>query len=80
MARLVSCPYCKKQVEYSTSNPFRPFCSKRCKDIDLGDWADERFRVPSADPVQEDLQLPQDESGDDSGDDASASPRGHLLH
>jgi uncharacterized protein len=44
--RLVTCPNCKKQSEYSTSNPFRPFCSERCKMIDLGDWANENYRIP----------------------------------
>lgn len=32
-------------AEYK-DNPFRPFCSKRCKDIDLMNWADERYRIP----------------------------------
>jgi endogenous inhibitor of DNA gyrase (YacG/DUF329 family) len=44
--RLVTCPNCKKQSEYSTNNPFRPFCSERCKMIDLGDWANENYRIP----------------------------------
>lgn len=37
----VKCPRCGKQVEYSAQNPFRPFCSERCKMIDLGAWANE---------------------------------------
>jgi len=43
-------------VVWTTSNPFRPFCSERCKLIDLGAWADERYRVPvpnEADPGNE---------------------------
>ncbi len=43
-----NCPTCKKIIEYSTTNKFRPFCSKRCKLIDLGDWADAANRIPSA--------------------------------
>jgi len=35
----VSCPNCKKQSAWSTENKFRPFCSERCKLIDLGEWA-----------------------------------------
>jgi endogenous inhibitor of DNA gyrase (YacG/DUF329 family) len=34
-------------VPWTTANPFRPFCSERCKRIDLGAWAAEEFRVPS---------------------------------
>lgn len=41
----VKCPQCKKLVEYE-GNEFRPFCSKRCKIIDLGDWADQKYAVP----------------------------------
>lgn len=43
---MVACPTCKKKIPYSTSNPFRPFCSERCKLIDLGAWADEERTVP----------------------------------
>lgn len=46
--RLVSCPQCKELVEYSTENPYRPFCSQRCKLIDLGEWATESYRIPQA--------------------------------
>jgi endogenous inhibitor of DNA gyrase (YacG/DUF329 family) len=47
-ARLVACPQCGAGVEWNTSNRFRPFCSERCKLIDLGAWATERYRVPLA--------------------------------
>ncbi|MCG8325492.1 MAG: DNA gyrase inhibitor YacG [Thiotrichales bacterium] len=40
------CPCCKQLTDYSDSNPLRPFCSKRCKIIDLGDWLSERHRIP----------------------------------
>lgn len=49
MSRLVSCPRCGKSVEWVASNAYRPFCSERCKLIDLGAWATERYRVPVAD-------------------------------
>jgi endogenous inhibitor of DNA gyrase (YacG/DUF329 family) len=51
----VSCPNCKKLTEYSTSNPYRPFCSERCKLIDLGDWANENYKIPVA-PTLDDLE------------------------
>ena len=46
MATLVTCPTCGTQTEYSKQNPYRPFCSERCKMIDLGAWANESYRVP----------------------------------
>ena len=42
----VSCPTCQKENRYHTDNPFRPFCSERCRLIDLGEWADEGHRIP----------------------------------
>jgi endogenous inhibitor of DNA gyrase (YacG/DUF329 family) len=42
----VKCPVCKKDVEWVEKNTFRPFCSERCKQIDLGAWADEKYTVP----------------------------------
>jgi endogenous inhibitor of DNA gyrase (YacG/DUF329 family) len=42
----ISCPTCGKKGSWTPENKFRPFCSSRCKLIDLGDWADEKHRVP----------------------------------
>lgn len=39
------CPTCRQAVPWA-GNPWRPFCSERCKMIDLGAWAEERYRVP----------------------------------
>lgn len=43
---VVDCPTCKKKVEWNESNTFRPFCSERCKKIDLGAWATEKYTIP----------------------------------
>lgn len=45
---IVDCPTCKKQVNWDKSSPFRPFCSKRCKLIDLGEWANETNTIEGA--------------------------------
>lgn len=42
----VACPTCGKAVEWSAENRFRPFCTERCKLIDLGAWASESYRAP----------------------------------
>jgi endogenous inhibitor of DNA gyrase (YacG/DUF329 family) len=45
-APTVRCPQCGKFVAYRLDNPARPFCSPRCKLIDLGAWAEERYAIP----------------------------------
>lgn len=50
-SRVVACPQCGGDSIYASSNPYRPFCSQRCKNIDFGAWADESFRLAdNADP------------------------------
>lgn len=51
---LVKCPTCGKQVEWNTANTFRPFCSERCKLIDLGAWADESHRIAGEPVIEQD--------------------------
>ena len=46
MAKVVNCPQCGTAVVWDPANPYRPFCSERCKMIDLGAWATESYRVP----------------------------------
>jgi len=46
--KLVACPTCGKGAAWTPANPWRPFCSERCKLVDLGAWADESYRVPVA--------------------------------
>ena len=52
-SRAVLCPSCAKLVRWTADFPYRPFCSERCKLIDLGQWASERYRIP-AEPQSED--------------------------
>lgn len=60
MATIVTCPHCGKPVEWTENSTWRPFCSKRCRLIDLGDWLDESHRIsdstdaPSEDPPPSD--------------------------
>ena len=44
----MKCPNCGKEIEDS-KQPYRPFCSERCKLIDLGKWISGEYRVPSLD-------------------------------
>ncbi len=43
----VKCPTCQKEVRWTDANKFRPFCSERCKLIDLGEWADGNRSIPA---------------------------------
>jgi hypothetical protein len=44
--RTVACPTCGARVPWTPESRFRPFCSERCKTIDLGAWANESYRIP----------------------------------
>ncbi len=54
--RMVPCPVCGKPSPWSPENRFRPFCSERCKQIDLGAWAAEEYRVGGDDEPPPDSQ------------------------
>jgi len=57
--RIVRCPACGGDAVYAASNPSRPFCSVRCKESDLGAWANEAYRVAAnATPDDEDAPPP----------------------
>jgi endogenous inhibitor of DNA gyrase (YacG/DUF329 family) len=48
----MQCPICKKVIQYpkkadDTRPPWLPFCSERCKLIDLGKWLDANYRIPA---------------------------------
>jgi len=50
----VPCPRCGTLAPFAPENPSRPFCSERCKSIDLGAWANEEYRIPApAEPPQD---------------------------
>jgi endogenous inhibitor of DNA gyrase (YacG/DUF329 family) len=53
----VKCPHCGKQVAWDTANKWRPFCSERCKLVDLGAWIAEEHAIPG-EPVQGDPDAP----------------------
>ncbi len=44
---VVTCPTCGVTVAWTPENRWKPFCSERCKLIDLGQWATEKYRVPA---------------------------------
>jgi uncharacterized protein len=61
MVTVVNCPTCSAKVEWKPENKYRPFCSERCKQIDLGAWAEEKYVIPGAKPDAGDEE--KDEGG-----------------
>jgi hypothetical protein len=53
----VKCPTCGHSVPWTAEQPYKPFCSERCKLIDFGEWAMEEKRI-AGEP------LPQDNDSD----------------
>ena len=53
----MTCPICGKP----TAPDYRPFCSRRCADVDLGRWLTEGYRIP-AEGVDEAKDLPEDDA------------------
>ncbi len=55
----LDCPTCGSRVRWSSDYPYRPFCSKRCQQIDFGDWADEKKAIPGEPVLDPDLDPDQ---------------------
>jgi hypothetical protein len=64
---IVRCPKCGKETPYE-GNPFRPFCSSRCKIVDLGNWASGSYRVPIETPPEEAAEESTDARDEESGE------------
>lgn len=58
----VQCPHCRKTVIWSEDSPYRPFCSKRCRMIDLGAWADGSYSIPASPTTESANDSEQDEA------------------
>jgi len=56
------CPRCGKATEWK-GNLYRPFCSERCKLIDLGKWIDEEYRIASENPLPNEKEPPEGRGG-----------------
>jgi endogenous inhibitor of DNA gyrase (YacG/DUF329 family) len=65
----MSCPVCGKDADAK----YRPFCSRRCADVDLGRWLNESYRIPDA-------AAGEDETSSDDLTDGAALPPGKLPH
>lgn len=53
---VVACPQCGKEVIWQSEiSPYRPFCSERCKLIDLGKWAEGDYSIPLENPSEDEM-------------------------
>jgi len=57
------CPTCRRDVVWGDAAPFRPFCSDRCRLIDLGAWFSGERAIPGADQSAEGEAPPDAETG-----------------
>jgi len=66
-APIVKCPTCERPLEWSEASPFRPFCSERCRLIDLGAWLKEERSIAgessAAPPTSDEAEKPEQGSG-----------------
>lgn len=62
--RTVTCPQCGAKVKWVPESKFRPFCSERCKQIDLGAWAAEDYRLSAVDSADDQPPGPDDKRYD----------------
>jgi endogenous inhibitor of DNA gyrase (YacG/DUF329 family) len=59
-AKSAPCPNCRQPAEIGPANPWRPFCSQRCKMSDLGGWFAERYSIPAEDEADPSADEPRD--------------------
>jgi len=60
MKKSIKCPECGKATEYSSANEYRPFCSERCKLIDLGEWIEGKYSLGSEEHNHTSDPLPEE--------------------
>ncbi|MGE0526190.1 MAG: DNA gyrase inhibitor YacG [Bdellovibrionales bacterium] len=72
----VKCPCCSKPTDFDANNPFRPFCSERCSLLDLGAWADEKYKVHASDEESDSVN----ENSEPESGDHEISPPKHRLN
>jgi len=56
MIAKVKCPTCGTSIEWTPENRFRPFCSERCKNVDLGAWSSGQYALPGRDESADDVE------------------------
>jgi uncharacterized protein len=60
----VKCPTCRREIDWADS-PFKPFCSERCRLIDLGAWLSEQRAIPGGDATGQEADAQRDDASPD---------------
>ena len=79
MGSPMACPVCGKPAEAA----YRPFCSRRCADVDLGRWFNEDYRIPAEETNEEKAEETDEVAGGETDEESGAAadtPRGALAH
>jgi endogenous inhibitor of DNA gyrase (YacG/DUF329 family) len=66
MTAVVKCPTCRRPVEWTEESAYRPFCSERCRLIDLGAWLTEQHKIPDDDTGADDESRVEEARGEPS--------------
>ena len=61
----VKCPTCRRELDWTTA-PFRPFCSERCRLVDLGAWLTEQRAIPDDSAAAQEGSAPEEQAPKDS--------------
>jgi endogenous inhibitor of DNA gyrase (YacG/DUF329 family) len=61
----VKCPTCRRELDWTTA-PFRPFCSERCRLVDLGAWLTEQRAIPDDSAAAQEGSVPEEQAPKDS--------------
>jgi DNA-binding protein HU-beta len=78
--RHVKCPRCGKPSLFTAENASRPFCSERCKLIDLGQWAEEKYAIPTKPAMDADSEPDEDSEPIDNDPEAASSGENPPIH
>lgn len=73
------CPICDAEVKPRAENKLFPFCSDRCKTIDLGKWLSEDYRVPG-EPAEGSERSPAEGESRDADDEDGSTSKGDMRH
>ena len=71
------CPICKTSINPLSKNRFRPFCSERCRLVDLGSWMGEGYRIPETNPDEREPLQPRNTPNSEGG---AAPGAKRILH
>ena len=77
---MAKCPICDATVKPRAENPSFPFCTARCKTIDLGKWVNEEYRIPVERDERDELEDDHDGGASDGSSDGGSKTGEDMRH